>query len=216
MSKNNCAVTIIGGADGPTSVFLVGKRRKTPLKYRLRNYFYKKRSIQVQKKITAASHTLEETLSYLMENYGAVEKSSDSRTYKEEYEGLRESLIIRYQPELLGEYAELGKPDRSDEASVRAFMERAEKRRQIAASVPEEAFPMDFHIYEIVLQGIGKIKYVIEKQWGIFSYSYSGDKKKRKACKKVVQDIQLFYGVTKEDIQNQTERYKRLVAVLSM
>ena len=35
--KSKSEVSIIGGADGPTSIFIAGRTRKKPLKVRIRN-----------------------------------------------------------------------------------------------------------------------------------------------------------------------------------
>ena len=35
--KSKSKVSIIGGADGPTSIFIAGRTRKKPLKVRIRN-----------------------------------------------------------------------------------------------------------------------------------------------------------------------------------
>lgn len=40
--KSKKAVSIISGADGPTSIFLAEKARKQPLKIKIRNSIYKK------------------------------------------------------------------------------------------------------------------------------------------------------------------------------
>ena len=44
--------------------------------------------------------------------------------------------------------------------------------------------------------------------------SFSGDKKTMKEMKKLFREIYLYYGVTSEDIKNETERYKSLLATL--
>lgn len=45
-SKNAISISIIGGADGPTSIFIAGHSKKQPLKIRIKNsiYRYKRKS----------------------------------------------------------------------------------------------------------------------------------------------------------------------------
>lgn len=64
---------IIGGADGPTSIFLGGKRKKIPLKARIRNLVFRHRRKAASKRIVAGSHTLDEMLQYAKGTYGAAE-----------------------------------------------------------------------------------------------------------------------------------------------
>ena len=63
--KSSGAVGIIGGADGPTSVFVAGRTGKLPLKIRIKNRIYRWKSKKAKKKILAGTHTLEEVIAYL-------------------------------------------------------------------------------------------------------------------------------------------------------
>lgn len=40
-SKNAISISIIGGADGPTSIFTAGHSKKQPLKIRIKNSIYR-------------------------------------------------------------------------------------------------------------------------------------------------------------------------------
>lgn len=40
-SKNAISISIIGGADGPTSIFIAGPSEKQPLKVRIKNSIYR-------------------------------------------------------------------------------------------------------------------------------------------------------------------------------
>lgn len=53
--KSKSEVSIIGGADGPTSIFIAGRTRKKPLKVRIRNIIYRYRRKIVEKKVVADS-----------------------------------------------------------------------------------------------------------------------------------------------------------------
>ena len=66
------AVAIIGGADGPSGVFVGGKSKKPPLKIRLRTAVCRQRRKRAAKKITAGARTLDELLAYAEKTYGAT------------------------------------------------------------------------------------------------------------------------------------------------
>ncbi len=79
--KSKTSVSIIGGADGPTSVYIAGRTGKKPLKARIWNYIYKCKRKKVEKQIVAGAHTLEEVVAYAIDTYHAVEVD------KEPYDG---------------------------------------------------------------------------------------------------------------------------------
>ncbi|MEH2952713.1 hypothetical protein VV089_06920 [Candidatus Merdisoma sp. JLR.KK011] len=49
MDKVASSVSIIGGADGPTSIFIAGKGGKVKLRTRIQNYFLKIRRNRIKK-----------------------------------------------------------------------------------------------------------------------------------------------------------------------
>ena len=79
--KNKTSVSIIGGADGPTSIYIAGRTGKKTLRARIRNYIYKFRRKKAEKQIVAGAHTLEEVVAYAIDTYHAVEVG------KEPYDG---------------------------------------------------------------------------------------------------------------------------------
>lgn len=219
IEKSAHSVSIIGGADGPTSVFIVGKsgkKRHIPLKERIRRFFYQRKRRKVEKTITANSHTLEEVILYLQDTYGAVELAKESHSYLEQRKSLKESLILQHKPELLGELAEVKRPAAHDEKSVKEFLEQVNLRSQKAERVPDELLPMDFHVYVIEVPNVGQIEFGIDIKWDVFGSSYSGSKKGMKQLQCISQDAYLYYGVTEEDIRDKTKRYSILVTTLSV
>ena len=147
------AVSIIGGADGPTSIFFASRNgsRKRRIKEQVRGYFYRRRRKKVEAKITAAPHTLDQVCRYIVRAYQAEEVAADERRYQEEYHSLRESLILKHQPELLGEKAKMQNPRVMDEEGLIAFWKEMEERSRLAREIKEGVFPLDFHIYQITL-----------------------------------------------------------------
>ena len=107
MGKSAGNVSVIGGADGPTSIFIAGKGGKVKITTGIRNYFGKAKMNRIKKRITANPHTLEEVVGLLKREYGAVEVSHQSHNYLEQRRTLKVSLIMRHRPDLLGELMEL-------------------------------------------------------------------------------------------------------------
>lgn len=75
-------IGIIGGADGPTSVYVAGKKKRISLKNRIKNKIYRWKRKRAEKKITAGARTLEEVVSYAVEKYGAVETDTPRKVYE--------------------------------------------------------------------------------------------------------------------------------------
>lgn len=225
MAKSARAVSIIGGADGPTSIFLAGNTGKKSFKEKLRQYRYRKRRARVEAQITANPHTLEEVISYMKDTYGAKEVPENSRIYQEQRQGMRESLILKHRPELLGETMTTLKPEfdgvQSEEGKEERLKEywkqveaQIEKRRKKVQEIPEELFPIEYTIYEIRLPQRGNIQFEVEKNWGVLGGSCGGNKKEMKKLETIMKKIYLYYGVSEEDIRERSERYGTLVAVM--
>ncbi len=217
MKKGKIAkeVSVIGGADGPTSIFLVKKTNQVTLLNRIRRNLYEKKKHKIEKRICANPHTLQEVILYIKEKYGAKEISKKSYNYQEQYNCVKENLLIQYKPELLGTFLEVKKPKAYNEESLKRFWDKMEQRRKKAESISEQEFPMDFRTYKIKISKLGELRISIETIWGAIDCSYSGDQKEMKRLGQIAKEIYYYYGVTEEDIKNNSERYTSLVAILS-
>lgn len=186
--KHASQTTIIGGESGPTAVFIAGRGEdfKMPLKDRIRKKYYQIQRRRKEKKIKSGAHTKEETIAYAKEKYDFFPVSPTQQKYKNEKKSVREGIIYRYRPELVGEFLH----------------------------IPEEEVPMEFQMYELVMEK-GHLEMVLEFQWNIFGVSYGGERKQMKKLKRIAQDLYSYYGVTEEDIKNKTERYSALVCALA-
>lgn len=214
MGKGAGSVSIIGGADGPTSIFIAGKGGRVKLTTRIQNYFRIIKRNRIKKQITANPHTLEEVVEWLKREHGAVEVSQQSHDYLEQRQSLKTSLIMRHRPDLLGELINLEPPEEKDMEKLKTFWEQIQKREKTAAEIADDIFPMDFHIYEIKWSENDRMRIGVETVWQVLDGSFSGDKKTRKQLEKLFKRLYLYYGVTAEDIKNETERYKSLLGVL--
>lgn len=213
-AKNKSGVSIIGGADGPTSIFIAGRTQKRPLKVRIRNIIYRFRRKIVEKKVVAGEHTLDELVQYAKNSYHLMEINSSEKKYIEQQKNLKESLILQHKPEVLGEMKDIPKPDLSNEKSIREYLYKIKARSEMIAKMPDNVIPMNFHLYEIRI-GDDSLEIDIDYIWNIFGISYSGNKKVMKRFKIISKDLYSYYGVSKDDIKKKTERYLSLVTALS-
>ncbi len=206
--KGTKAVSIIGGADGPTSIFIVGRIGRKTLKDRVRNYFYKCKLKRTEKKIHADGHTLNEVISYANERFMVTEVSVEEKKYIEQRKYLKESLILKHRPELLDGIEDVKMPKEWNEDSTKEFLRQSEIRSERIAEIPDNQMPMDFHLYEIRM-GNGYLEMEVDYLWDILGISYSGNQ-----LKKIARELYLYYGVTEEDIQVKSERYSSLLTML--
>lgn len=212
--KEKSSCTIIGGSDGPTSVFVVGSTgKKSPIK-RVKKHIHQWKRKRAEKKIISSSHTLNELAAYAMDYCGAVEIPDRKKKYVEEKKNLKESLILMHKPELLGDFKEIPKPDVNEEASVGEFLNFIHARSEKIAKIPDSEFPMDFHLY-VIKSKKGYLEMGIDYYWKTFDISYCGRKQAMKKFRRIAKDLYLYYGVNEEDIRKKTERYSALLAALS-
>ena len=212
--RDNNGSAVIGGADGPTAIFLAGGDGKKSLRSRVRTFFYRRSRKHAAKKITAGTHTLHEVAAYAVRKYKAVDMDTQNASYIEQKNNLKESLITEHKPELLGTLQEIARPDFSDQESVKEFLKQMEKRRAFIADIPDGELGMDYHIFQISMQG-GSLELEVDYRWDYFGISWSGDDKAMKKLKKISRDLYLYYGVSEKDIKEKARRYKSLVAALS-
>ena len=214
MVRGAGSISVIGGTDGPTSIFIAGKDSKVRLATRIQSYFGKIKRNRMKRRITANPHTLEEVVEWLKREYGAVEVSQQSHNYLEQRKCLKASLVMRHRPDLLGELMDLEPPEGEDVEALKAFWEQLQEREKMAAEIADDIFPVDFHIYAIKCPENCMMQIGVETVWQVIDGSFSGDKKTMKQLRKLFKKIYLYYGVTAEDIKNETERYKSLLAAL--
>lgn len=206
----------IGGTDGPTSVFILKKNAKLTLKQRYQKLKYNYKKKRVEKKLTSSSHTFDEVMNYIVNVHGFREADSNAEEVLEEYREMRASFLIRYAPELLGEYAENPTLKSTDEEAVRKFLEQSRQRIQKAMEIPITKFDIDFYKYTKNLGDTeDEMHIIIEKKYGHIGGGVSGSKKLLKKFDRIYKDIFRYYGVSKEDIENKSERYKDVVRALS-
>lgn len=218
--KRARAASIIGGADGPTAIFMVGHKEKNifrRIRLFLLNYKYKRKRAHAVKSVIASSHTIEEVIQYIASRYGAVESDTHYPYYQERKRSMRYSLIQRYKPELLGPQKSIMPPrDFNDEESLKLWQAQIEEwhqecQRRVNA-ISQEVFPTDYRLFLIHVEEKGTLEIEMDTLCPAISISYSGDKKLMETISK---DIYLYFGVSQTDIDNKSPRYQALLIALS-
>lgn len=215
-NKHAQQTTIIGGADGPVSVFIAHKDNhfRRSIKDRLRNKRCQMRRQRAEKRIRPGAHTKEETVVYAKEKYGFISVDPNHWKYISNRKDVKAGIIYKYMPQLLGSLLTIAPPDISHQKSLQEYRRLIDERERKIELIPDEAVPMDFQMYERI-RGDGHLEIVLDDRWDIFGVSYSCNKKLVKKYKNIAKDIYSFYGVNKEDIENKTERFQNLVCAMS-
>ncbi len=102
------------------------------------------------------------------------------------------------------------------EGTTVPHLEYMQRRIQKAMEVPAEDFEIDFH--KFVKSPDDKndtMDIVVEKRFAYIGGGVVGNKKMIKEFNRIFKDIYRYYGVTWEDINSESPRYKELVRTLS-
>lgn len=217
MKKSVQAASVIGGADGPTSVFVLKRNSKRTLRQKVERTKNKIKRTYIEKTIKPESHNLDEVMEYIVNKHGFTRLDDDTDEVKEEYNQMRASFLMKYAPDLLGEYAEIPQLKSESLEDVQAHLEQIQKRMKKASEISVTEFDIDFHKYKRTFDDINdNIHIVIEKKHAYIGGGATGNKKVIKKFRHILKDIYRYYGVTKEDIENKSERYKDVVRNLSL
>lgn len=169
MKKSSSAVSVIGGADGPTSIFFK-KNAKLTLKQKIQRAKNKIKRFYVDKTLSCESHSLDEVIEYIVNRYRFAVVDKDAEEFPEEYQQMRASFIIQYAPELLGESTACPKLKSESPKDVEAYIRQSEERMQRAMEIPSTEFDIDFHKFKKAFDDINDTMYiVIEKNMHILA-----------------------------------------------
>ena len=209
-------ITRIGGADGPTAVFIAGRNNgKISLKHRIQRFINKSRRAYIGKNIKADAHTLNQVCEYIVSVLGYKEMDSNLPEYQEEYNELRASYILQYKPELLGELANIPDLTEHTEESIKEYLNLMKSRQEMAKSIPVELFDIDFHKF-IKEDGDNEAHFIIEKTRDYIGGGASGNNNTVRKHNREFKQVYKYYGVSQEDIDNKTERFEEVVRMLAM
>ncbi|MDE5908189.1 MAG: sodium ion-translocating decarboxylase subunit beta [Lachnospiraceae bacterium] len=128
MKKAVSETSIIGGADGPTSIFIVGRKEMTLLqriKAAFFNRTYKRKRARAEKSIIPNAHTTDETIQYIKRRYHAAEADGSYPYYHSRKRSMKYQLIQRNHPELLGEEKQFFPPaDLNDKQALLCWQQQ--------------------------------------------------------------------------------------------
>lgn len=206
-NKNNfaCSIGIIGAADGPTSIFTA----KTNMEKRRK---FNEWLDNAAKQIKPCGKTIEELESYLIEKYNA-EKVEVSDFHAKI---IKTNIIMNFFPELLTtpitKFEGNKKPTKKQ---MREFAENSEKRHNEAMEYPLDKLNLDICVYEFPYvcenQEIGTFRINIERSTNQCNVGFVGNvslsDEQKETINNIIRDIDLFKGVTQEDIDNHTPRF---------
>ena len=216
LEKSAGSIAIIGGSDGPTSVFVAKGQEKKTFKQKIQKFLYEERKKRVIRRIKPGTHTMQEVVKLLKERYGFSEVSKEEWEYIENYKNMRVSSIFQFAPELLGEYAVLPELKSQDEEGLREFQAQWELRQQKATEIPKDVFDIELHLLE-KQDGRVRMHFETEARFGHIGGGFSGcGNAKRRRYERLLRKIYTYYGVTEEDIAGNTKRYQMLVRMLAM
>lgn len=144
-----------------------------------------------------------------------MELQEENDDYNRRRKECKAALVRRYAPDLIGRSWELTTPDVKDEDSIQNYLERVEELQNLAMSVPDEQFQMDYHLYHISIPECGEYSLEIERNYAVMMSTYSAMHGKRKCMEQINKDIFTFYGVSEQDIMEKSERYSLLVTTFA-
>lgn len=217
MSKFVKSFSIIGGSDGPTSIFLVGNKQKeknpiTRLKNTLRMKRHQHRLKKAKRSIEPGTHTLDEIICYMKERYGMIEADDTYPCYEEYIRRMRFSLVQRERFDLLPAQPQL-KDFHDKEAVIKWHIELDEwekKSEAIVEKLPAEIMNMDYHLFVLDKGEEGSMQVEMEKNRGLIEMQYTG-----RGFAPIIKNIYVYYGVSEEDIMNRTERFQNLLTIIA-
>lgn len=202
--------------DGPTAVFIASKVGGIrTLKQRIQGLVNQTKRNYIEKRIKADAHTLDQVCEYLVDVLGYKEMAANQFEYQEEYNELRASYILQYKPELLGEFATIPDLTEDTEEAITEYLEQIRLRQEAAKEIPVEVFDIDFHIF-VKEEGDNEGHFIIEKTHNYIGGGASGNTKTVKKHNREFKRVYRYYGVTQEDIDNKTKRFKEVVRILAM
>ena len=220
------AISIIGGASGPTSIFMAGMDHS---KENGEGKRQKEKKLEKWKEILPTKfHTLEELEQYLMEKWRADRLGVETPESICMEQALRSTLVLIHKPELLTVPEPAPIDRKASKKEQLAFIDQIQKRFEEAEKITAEKLPMDFQVYRICLdkeeqanveyEVVAENNYLdvqIEKNFQVLQVSlqYSTEEN-RKKIEEIIKDIYQYYGVTAEDKEKGTERFWMLVHIL--
>lgn len=192
------------GSAGAVGVIIGSKKNKDDFNERLE---------EIAKQTTPCYKTNDEVLAYIRERYNLIPASFSDTTlenYKVNYILNECSEVLTTQEKHLPDNGKA--PTRKQ---MEEFHENSSKRFEEAWSYPIEKFGFEFetYIFEYVLPDGYKVKFnvIAEKTKDRLSITSTIDRivsdDEQKMIRRIYDEIEIYKGVSKEDIENRTKRF---------
>lgn len=97
--RKNRSVTVLGFSDGPSSLFLLKKRRKQRMRQRLKTLSSTLRKQWIARTLKAGFHTPDQVIEYARNTFGFTLLSRESEEFRKEYRQVCLLLQSQKQPE---------------------------------------------------------------------------------------------------------------------
>jgi hypothetical protein len=208
-NKSASSISIIGGADGPTSIFIAGKS-KNQMK------MIEKRRSKIIAQLSSNPHTLSQLVEYITKKYGARKVSEEENRYKVTLLNVKSALVLKHRPELVSTPMPKELCDYKNKEKVEQYFRRIQKRNLEATNIKKEEFEVKFEQYIINVnepRRKGTIQIDVEYKYDYLGVSYSCQGE-RADYGKIGCDIYEYYGVSKDDIAKRTDRLMQLVSCI--
>ena len=212
VKKGAGSISMIGGADGPTSVFVAGKV-KSKKNADKKSQEQERRIQEIIGTIVPGKRSMEEVCEYLISDLGAEESEID----RGRRECMKFNILCRYFPEILPSMPEI--KGRHTQARADKWAEECRIRHEEIQNYPEESLDLDMHLFELPLvvkgERIGCFYVELERNTGYLSCSWNydiGDRKMdqrdiKEAGDRLMAGIMRFRGLAQEDIDNGTQEF---------
>ena len=209
---------MIGGADGPTSVFLAGttgasgKKKKKAAEYR-------RMLDQIAKEIEPGEKSMAELVQYIRAHYNGHQAGMSDRREKMLKQNIFHACYAARMDESLPAFPK----DRN--LSPEQWQKWIARREEAVDKIIEDAgngvtFELECYEFPMMIDGREAGRFQVELDYisGYVSSSFQcthGENKKTAAyVEQVMRDIQLYRGVSRKDIEERSSRFLEYAATL--
>ena len=101
------------------------------------------------------------------------------------------------------------------EEAIAEYLEKMKLRQEVAKGISKEEFDIDFHKF-VKQNGDNEAHFIIEKTSDYIGGGASGNTKTVRNHNREFKQVYKYYGVSQEDIDNKSERFKEVVSTLAL
>lgn len=216
--KRASSVSIIGGASGPTSIFIAGKKAPKPGSKEFREKaLQEKFADNFAKFVKPGKKSMKDLEIYLLAHFHAKEIPLDESRRKV----IKSNVILNSYPDILATKTYHPGPAPRAKDLIK-FEETSRKRFEESENYPEENLNLDMHVFQFYFYLDGKVigEYDVEMENNTeyitigyhLNHPVSHDAVSA-AYNEITYDIFRFIGVSQEDIDNRTNKFITLMHI---